>query len=54
MEPLNLGALPDNALLLVDSAPVIYCLNGDSRLGKWSLLIWILPNPQRDCAPASA
>jgi len=32
MEPLNLGALPDRALLLVDSAPVIYCLDSASSL----------------------
>ena len=31
MEPLNLSALPKNALLLIDSAPIIYWLEGQPR-----------------------
>ncbi len=31
MEPLNLDGLPDLALLLVDSAPIIYLLEGHAR-----------------------
>jgi predicted nucleic acid-binding protein len=33
MEPLDLSALPDSALLLLDSAPVIYFLEGHPRFG---------------------
>lgn len=32
MEPLNLATLPDDALLLVDSAPIIYVLEDHPRL----------------------
>ena len=32
MEPLDLGNLPEGALLLVDSAPVIYFLEGHRKL----------------------
>jgi predicted nucleic acid-binding protein len=32
MEPLNLEALPGQALLLIDSAPIIYVLEGRARL----------------------
>jgi predicted nucleic acid-binding protein len=32
MEPLNLEALPEQALLLIDSAPIIYVLEGRARL----------------------
>lgn len=33
MEPLALENLPEHALLLVDSAPIIYFLEGHTRLG---------------------
>lgn len=33
MEPLKFDDLPDRSLLLVDSAPIIYILEGHSRLG---------------------
>ena len=33
MEPLDLSALPDSALLLLDSAPIIYFLEGHPRFG---------------------
>lgn len=33
MEPLNLADLPERALLLVDSAPIIYFLDGHAKLG---------------------
>jgi predicted nucleic acid-binding protein len=33
MEPLALGDLPEGALLLVDSAPIIYVLEGHPKLG---------------------
>ena len=32
MEPLNLANLPENALLLIDSAPIIYMLEGRAKL----------------------
>jgi predicted nucleic acid-binding protein len=32
MEPLNLEALPEQALLLIDSAPIIYVLEGRAKL----------------------
>lgn len=32
MEPLDAGALPEGALVLVDSAPIIYVLEGNPRL----------------------
>ena len=32
MEPLNLESLPRNALLLIDSAPIIYMLEGRAKL----------------------
>jgi len=32
MEPLNLGDLPDRAVLLIDTAPIIYMLEGHPRL----------------------
>ncbi len=34
MEPLEAGALPNGALLLVDSAPIIYVLEGHPRLAR--------------------
>jgi predicted nucleic acid-binding protein len=34
MEPLNLADLPEQALLLIDSAPIIYVLEGRARLGE--------------------
>lgn len=34
MEPLRFDDLPDNALLLVDSAPIIYVLEGHARFGS--------------------
>ncbi len=34
MEPLNLTDLPEHALLLVDSAPIIYFLEGHAKLGR--------------------
>ncbi|MFN2375314.1 MAG: type II toxin-antitoxin system VapC family toxin [Candidatus Binatia bacterium] len=34
MEPLNATAVPAGALLLVDSAPIIYVLDGHSKLAK--------------------
>lgn len=33
MEPLDFSALPDGALLLMDTAPIIYTLEGHPRLG---------------------
>jgi predicted nucleic acid-binding protein len=33
MEPLNLEGLPDDPLLLVDTAPIIYTLEGHPTLG---------------------
>ena len=33
MEPLDFGDLPEEALVLVDSAPIIYFLEGHSRFG---------------------
>jgi predicted nucleic acid-binding protein len=33
MEPLDLSAIPEHGLLLVDSAPVIYVLEGHAKLG---------------------
>lgn len=33
MEPLDVSALPEHALLLVDSAPIIYLLEGHPSLG---------------------
>lgn len=33
MEPLEIGDLPEGALLLVDSAPIIYVLEGHPRFG---------------------
>lgn len=33
MEPLELGDLPKRALLLMDSAPIIYVLEGHPKLG---------------------
>ena len=33
MEPLRLAGLPEQALLLVDSAPIIYYLEGHPKLG---------------------
>jgi predicted nucleic acid-binding protein len=32
MEPLNLEALPEQAVLLIDSAPIIYVLEGRAKL----------------------
>ena len=32
MEPLDAGALPEGALVLVDTAPIIYVLEGNPRL----------------------
>ncbi len=34
MEPLNLDSLPVQALLLVDSAPIIYVLEGRAKLAE--------------------
>ncbi|MBI5506179.1 MAG: PIN domain-containing protein [Deltaproteobacteria bacterium] len=34
MEPLDAAALPDGALLLVDSAPIIYVLDGHPQLAR--------------------
>lgn len=31
MEPIDLSALPQGALVLVDTAPIIYCLEGHPR-----------------------
>ena len=33
MEPLDLSGLPERALLLLDSAPIIYFLEGHTRFG---------------------
>jgi len=33
MEPLDLGDLPENALVLIDSAPIIYFLDGHPTFG---------------------
>lgn len=33
MEPLDFGDLPDGALLLIDSAPIIYFLEGHPKFG---------------------
>jgi predicted nucleic acid-binding protein len=33
MEPLDLGELPEDALILLDSAPIIYFLEGHPKLG---------------------
>src|ERR1700745_3926497 len=33
MEPLDLGELPEDALLLIDSAPIIYFIEGHPRFG---------------------
>jgi predicted nucleic acid-binding protein len=33
MEPLELGKLPRDALVLVDTAPIIYVLEGNRKLG---------------------
>jgi len=33
MEPLNLAGLPEHALLLLDSAPIIYFLEGHPKFG---------------------
>jgi len=33
MEPVDFGNLPEDALLLVDSAPIIYFLEGHSKFG---------------------
>ena len=33
MEPLDFGGLPENASLLVDSAPIIYVLEGHPKFG---------------------
>jgi len=33
MEPLNLADLPENALLLLDSAPIIHCLEDHREFG---------------------
>ncbi len=33
MEPLDLSVLPDGALLLIDTAPIIYTLEGHPRFG---------------------
>jgi hypothetical protein len=33
MEPLDLEELPDRALLLIDSAPIIYVLEGHAKFG---------------------
>jgi hypothetical protein len=32
MEPINLEDLPEHALLLLDSAPIMYCLENHRRL----------------------
>jgi predicted nucleic acid-binding protein len=34
MDPLTFEDLPDKALLLIDSAPIIYVLEGHSKLGR--------------------
>jgi predicted nucleic acid-binding protein len=34
MESLNLGTLPTSALLLIDSAPIIYCLEQHPRFAQ--------------------
>ena len=34
MEPLDAAALPDGALVLVDSAPIIYVLEGHPKLAR--------------------
>src|SRR5215471_6858497 len=33
MEPLDLGELPEDALVLIDSAPIIYFLEGHPKFG---------------------
>lgn len=33
MEPLDLSGLPEQALLLLDTAPIIYCLEDHAKLG---------------------
>jgi predicted nucleic acid-binding protein len=35
MDPLNLGGLPEDALLLIDSAPIIYYLEGHPKFGPY-------------------
>ena len=35
MEPLDAAALPDGALVLVDSAPIIYVLEGHPKLASY-------------------
>ena len=35
MGPVDIGDLPDQALLLIDSAPVIYFLEGHPKLGPY-------------------
>jgi hypothetical protein len=35
LKSLKLPALPEHALLLVDSAPVIYCLEGHAKFGPY-------------------
>jgi predicted nucleic acid-binding protein len=32
MEPVDIGSLPADALLLIDTSPIIYCLEGHSKL----------------------
>jgi len=34
MEPLTLEALPDGALLLMDTAPIVYFLEAHAKLAK--------------------
>jgi predicted nucleic acid-binding protein len=39
MEPLDAGAMPDGALVLVDSAPIIYTLEANAKYaGRFALL----------------
>lgn len=34
MEPLDLSGLPEQALLLLDTAPIIYCLENHAKFGR--------------------
>lgn len=47
MEPLSLAGLPKNLLLLTDSAPIIYVLEGHSRLAAVSTR-YLKPNARRN------
>lgn len=40
MEPLDAGALPDGALVLVDSAPIIYTLEANAKYARRFALLF--------------